>query len=386
MPFLFKRSRKERAKISSYKVPGFFEKGILLDLKIFTFGWWVYLSVPTKKGFFRFENIKGMVAEGLYRQRGKFARPFVHSGMVGICAFGVMLAPIVSENLPGRNNPWQIAAPGIVLSATTENPDISTTVSQKVRDLKTIYIVKDGDTLGSIAKTYGLTEQTVMWANDLNKKSVLKPGNSLIIPPEDGVLHKVEKGETIYSIAKKYDAEPQPMVDFPFNTYVNDETFALAIGQEVWVPNGVMPNDVPAPGSSGLALRRQTPNAGAVTASGSFVWPTQGLITQGFSWYHTGVDIANRAAPDILAVDSGTVVQSGWPDNSGYGMRVVIDHGNGLQTLYAHVQQVYVKTGQTVKRGDSIGQMGNTGRSTGTHLHFEVRNGGNKVNPLDYLK
>lgn len=353
------------------------------DLKEFFSGWYTYLSVPTKRGFFRFEGAKGFLAEGLYKQRGKFSRPFIHTGMMGITAMGIVLAPIVSDTV-GASNPWQIATPGVVLSATTQEEQTSTTISDKQRDLKTTYIVQDGDTVSSIASKYGLKEETILWANNLDKKSKLKLNQELVILPGDGILHKVSKGETIYSISKKYDAEPQPIVDFPFNTFVNDETFALAIGQEIFVPEGVMPTEA-AP-RTGLASRRQTPDAGSVTASGAFVWPTAGQISQGFSWYHRGIDIANRAAPDILAADSGTVTISGWPDNGGYGMRVIIDHGNGFQTLYAHLQATYVQVGQTVARGDAIGKMGSTGRSTGTHLHFEIRQGGNFVNPFEYLR
>lgn len=351
------------------------------DLKEFCFSWWIYLSVPTKKGFFRFENVKGILAEGLYKQRGKFARPFVHSGMVGICAVGVILAPVISDNLPG-NNPWQISTPSVVLSATSENPEILTQESDKYRDKIYKYSVLEGDTVASIAEKFGISQETILWQNNLTKKSTLKSGQTIEILPISGLLHKVSKGETIYSIAKKYEAEPQAIVDFPFNTFVNDETFALAIGQQLVIPDGIMPEDIP---TTGLASRRQTPNAGTVTASGSFVWPTSGTISQGFSWYHKGIDIANRAAPEILAADSGTVTVSGWPDNGGYGMRVIIDHGNGFQTLYAHLQATYVVTGQTVARGNPIGKMGSTGRSTGTHLHFEIHKGG-VLNPLEFLK
>ena len=119
---------------------------------------------------------------------------------------------------------------------------------------------------------------------------------------------------------------------------------------------------------------------------GSFVWPAQGSITQRYTWYHRGIDIANSGAPDILTADSGKVIIAGWPDNSGYGNRVVVDHGNGYVTLYAHLAKIYVVAGQTVARGSSLGKMGSTGRSTGTHLHFEIIKSGSKLNPLDVLK
>ncbi len=131
---------------------------------------------------------------------------------------------------------------------------------------------------------------------------------------------------------------------------------------------------------------RTTPDAGVVAGTGQFVWPTQGKITQNPAWYHMALDIANRGAPDVVAADGGTVVLAGFPDRSGYGNRVIIDHGNGFQTLYAHMAQVYVSAGQGVNRGAAIGKMGSTGRSTGVHLHFEVRDGGVLKNPWNYLQ
>lgn len=351
-----------------------------VEIREFLTLWWEFLATPTKKWFTRFEGAKGALAEGLYRQRGKFVRPFIHSGMLGIGAMGIMLAPIISEELPG-GNPWQLPAPSAVLSAATENPTTHTSVSDKVRDKVVFYVVQDGDTVSTIAEKFGISVETVLWQNKLDKKAKLSAGQKIQVLPVTGVLHKVARGETIYSIAKKFDAEPQAIVDFPFNTFVNDETFALAVGQELVIPEGTMPEERPV---SSLA-RRQTPSAGAVSASGVFAWPAVGQISQGFSWYHKGIDIANRAAPDVLAADSGTVVDA-TGSGGGYGIMVVIDHGNGYQTLYAHLSQLYVKAGQTVRRGDSLGKMGSTGRSTGIHLHFEVMSSAGKINPLEALK
>lgn len=354
----------------------------LRDFQEFAKSWWEYLSINLKRWFFVFETIKGKIAEGLYRQRGRLARPFVHSGMGIIAAIGIMLVPIISEELPGRSDPWQAPSPSSVLAAATENPATSTLISDKVRDRILEYEVQGGDTLSSIAEKFGISQDTIAWENILPKKAVLKPGQTLRILPVTGISYKVQKGETIYSIAKKTSAEPQAIVDFPFNTFVNDETFALAVGQVLIVPDGTPSEEAPAPS----AFARRTPDAGTVTASGDFVWPASGRISQGFSWYHKGVDIANKDAPDVLAADSGEVILAGWPDNVGYGNRVIINHGNGYTTLYAHLSQVYVVEGQRVRRGDAIGRMGSTGRSTGTHLHIEIRRDGVAVNPLELLR
>ncbi|OGM09055.1 hypothetical protein A2W13_03875 [Candidatus Woesebacteria bacterium RBG_16_36_11] len=344
-----------------------------------------YLVKNLHVSFIKFESGKSTFAQALYRQRGKLARRFMHSGMAGITALGIMIAPILAEEFPGRSvNPWEIPSSTEVLSATTEDPNMMTTVSEKVRDKIIEYKVVQGDTVSSIAEKFGVSEDTIRWQNDLQSKASIKVGQVLEILPVSGVYHKVGKGETVYSIAKKYDASPQAMVDFPYNSFTDDETFALAVGQMVVVPDGVKPNEIP--WSPVARVKQITPDAGTVVASGIFVWPTAGTISQRFVWYHKGMDIANHGTPDILAADAGTVVVAGWPDNYGYGNRVIIDHGNGYRTLYGHLSRIYVVSGQTVGRGAAIGKMGSTGRSTGVHLHFEVIKNGVYLNPLNVLR
>ena len=155
------------------------------------------------------------------------------------------------------------------------------------------------------------------------------------------------------------------------------------------MPDGVKPDSPKTtPKRQQPQYLAQGPSSPVFQALGGakFVWPTGGGLTQYFAWYHPGIDVANRAAPGIAASDGGKVIVAGWPDGSGYGNRVVLDHGNGYQTLYAHLSNVYVTSGQTVSRGQVIGQMGSTGRSTGTHLHFEIHFKGVPVNPLAILK
>jgi murein DD-endopeptidase MepM/ murein hydrolase activator NlpD len=297
----------------------------------------------------------------------------------------MVIAPVIAEEFPGRSvNPWELPTASTVLSATTQNPNIQTLISEKVRDQIIIYTVAPGDTVSTIAEKFGVSEDTIRWQNNLQSKNSIKIGQELQILPVTGISHKVQKGDTVYSIAKKYDTSPQGIVDFPYNTFTNDETFALAIGQSVIVPDGIMPEA--ALWSPSSRIKQITPDAGTVVASGSFVWPASGTITQRFSWYHPGVDIANNSSPNVLAADSGKVIIAGWPDAYGYGNRVIIDHGNGYVTLYAHLQTIYVTAGQTVSRGSAVGKMGSTGRSTGTHLHFEVSLNGSRLNPLDVLK
>lgn len=362
-------------------------KSFSSDLKIFTKELTKYLLSSSNKSVLKVQDGKDIFVTSLYRQRGKMAKRLMHSGMAGIAAFGVMVAPIVAEEFPGAStNPWEAPSPSQVLSASTDSSLTATIVADhEYRSDVIQYEVQEGDTVSSIASKFGVSTDTVRWQNDLASKDSIKVGEKLEILPVTGVAHKVNKGDTVYSIAKKYDVDPQVIVNYPFNTFVNDETFELAVGQSIIVPDGVKPDT-----STGTAIavsrpRQLTPNAGTVVASGQFAWPTQGVITQYYSWYHPGVDIANRAAPNVLAADSGTVITSGW-SNVGYGNHVIIDHGNGYRTLYAHMQKLYVVAGQTVNRGDALGQMGSTGRSTGTHLHFEVRLNGAHLNPLSVLK
>jgi len=359
-------------------------KMLLSDFKVFMLIMARYLIVHLHLSFIKFEAGKSVFVYVLYRQRGKYAKRFMHTSMAGLTALGVMIAPVIAQEFPGRSvDPWTISVPSTVLSASTQDPSTVTTVSDKEFRDKTIeYTVSSGDTLSSIAEKFGISVDTIRWENDLPAGDNIKEGTVLKILPVTGISHKVAKGDTVYSIAKKYDSVAQAIVNFPFNTFVNDETFELAVGQIVIVPDGVEPKAV----QSSPRIRRLTPDAGTVVASGAFVWPTGGQISQGFAWYHKAIDIANRAAPNIVAADAGKVVVAGWPDNSGYGNRVIIDHGNGYKTLYAHMSTIYVVNGQSVGRGSAIGKMGCTGRCTGTHLHFEVIRSGTYLSPLSVLQ
>lgn len=352
------------------------------DIKLFFSELFAFIFKTFHFSFLRFEEGKGFFVAALYRQRGKMSRRLTHTGMAALTALGVIVAPTIAQEFPGRSvNPWEISAAPAVLSAATQDPGVDTLVSSKVRDSIINYTVQEGDTVTSVAAKFGVSADTIRWQNDLTG-DFIKIGDTLEILPVTGVAHKVVKGDTVYSIAKKYDADAQAIADFPFNSFSNDETFELAIGQTVIVPDGVKPSGE---GNAIPRARQITPDAGTVVASGQFVWPVSGAITQYFSWYHPGIDIANNAMPIDVAADSGMVEFAGW-DSSGYGNMVLIDHGNGFKTRYAHLSQVMVISGQTVARGAAIGRMGSTGHSTGPHTHFEIYLNGVRVNPLNYLK
>lgn len=292
---------------------------------------------------------------------------------------------LIAESFPGlAKSPWEEALPpSAVLSAAIDEMETSTLVSIKPRSEIIEYEVQQGDTVSDIAEKFGVSIDTIRWANKLNSIKDIKPGQKLKILPVTGLTHQVGHGETIYSIAKKYSVDAQTIVNWPYNSYSNDETFALAAGQTLVVPDGVMPKEIPWVPQQYVALK-QAPAGGTAAGTGNFVWPAGGRITQRFVWYHKGLDIANKDAPSIVAADAGKVISAGWL--SGYGNQVTIDHGSGMATLYGHMTKLYVSAGQTVSQGQALGQMGATGRATGTHLHFEIRKSGAAQDPLAYLK
>lgn len=345
-----------------------------------------------------FERGKDLLVSFLLERRGARQKSFLRFSMAGLVATGLILAPILSNEYPGLAQSYDRENPsGILNTLTADNSTTETKESQKPRDGYLDYKVETGDTLGSIGQKFDVSLDSLRWANEDKIKNIntIAPNDTLKIPPVTGLYHTVKSGETVYSIAKKYypadnknvDSKilAQQIVDWPYNTFANDEIFSLTIGQKLFLPNGVKPAEVlwSPPAKPALV---EIPNLPQIIGGGQFLWPTGGTITQRQSWYHTGVDIANGSAPGVAAADSGRVIeaQSGW--NGGYGNLVRIDHGNGYITYYAHLAGIYVSIGQSVNRGQLIGQMGSTGRSTGTHLHFEVRKNGAVENPLSYLK
>ena len=360
---------------------------IVVDFGSYLNFWHRYLKNRIYTPFSTFETAKDVIVGGLYKDRGKKARPILHLGAVGLSFAVVMLGPRLFEQSQVASDERR----GNVLAAATEDVSFYTMQAEEVRALRggevMTHEIKDEETLEGIAAQYGLQKETVMWENNLKENATLTTGQQLKILPIDGIRHKVAKGETVASIGKKYgleDAQTQAIVDFPFNNFVNDETFELAPGQYLMIPGGVKPEEKSVTPSATFA-RTMTPDAGTVNATGSFIWPASGMITQGYSFYHKAIDIANNTSPPILAADSGVVITSGWT-SSGYGNHIIIDHGNGSKTLYANLSALSDSEGQSVIRGDVIGIMGTTGRSTGIHLHFEIRQDDVLLNPLSYLK
>jgi murein DD-endopeptidase MepM/ murein hydrolase activator NlpD len=347
-----------------------------------------YIRVRGYVWFAKFELLKDVLVDLLYKRRGKYTRPFLHFGTIALVFLVITFGPFIVEQRQKENG--QENATVVINSAYAYSNDLSTNQSDLVKSYRggevQDYLVKDGDTLSSIAQTFSLNVNTIVWENDIDPKVALKPGQHLRILPVDGVRHKVQRGETIYTIAKSYgldESQAQAIADYPFNEFKNYETFELAVGSTIMVPGGALLNAQFAAAPTIASVL--TPDAGAVTATGQFVWPAAGRITQGYSFYHKAFDIANHDGGPILAADSGVIIHAGW-DTTGYGNMIEIDHGNGFITLYGHLSVLQVQVGQHVSKGSVIGQMGSTGHSTGTHCHFEIRHGGVLENPGNYLK
>ncbi|OGE42237.1 hypothetical protein A3B45_04380 [Candidatus Daviesbacteria bacterium RIFCSPLOWO2_01_FULL_39_12] len=355
-----------------------------------------YLNKKTKILAAAFEKNKNFWVEILMQKRGMHQKRFWHGSMLGLASVGILTSGIlgggslISSTYPGIGGPdprfsdaFEPFPNGEVIEGFG---DIHTNISQKPRSEIIEYEVQSGDTLSSIAEKFNISTETIKWANDIVGDRI-KPDQTLKILPVSGVAHTVKSGDTLESVAKKYSANAQAVLDFPFNDVPDD--FQLKVGQLLIVPDGVPPETKikPTPKAQPQYLA-QGPSSPTFTApfGAQFIWPAGGSLTQYFAWYHPGIDIANRSAPGIAAADGGSVVVAGWPDSGGYGNRVVIDHGNGYRSLYAHLSNIYVSVGDTVTRGQLIGQMGSTGRSTGTHLHLEIHYKGMPVNPLAILK
>jgi len=244
------------------------------------------------------------------------------------------------------------------------------------------YTVLPGDTASSIAQQFDLSVNSILWANKLSKYSIIRPGDELKILPENGILHTVAKNDTLQKIADKYQADELSIIEQNENLNPN----SLTLGATIFIPGGVPPAPKIKKPARALAVKNIfTPAPVAIDTGTKLLWPAKSRrINQYFSWRHTGVDIDGNTGDPIYAAESGKVIRAGW--STGYGYNVMINHGNGIVTLYGHASKLLVKVGDTVKRGDVFALIGSTGWSTGPHVHFEVRVNGKKANPFSYTK
>jgi LysM repeat protein len=341
-----------------------------------------YLAKKIKILCLHFESAKNLIVGRLLWKRGMLYRPFTHASIL-ILAFSIFISTAFV-----KGSSLFATGEGGLLGQEDQNQIVAsyqtpiTIISEKPRDKIIEYEVLGGDTVSGIAEKFAISVETIKWANDMSDIDEIYPGDKLKILPVSGIAHSVVGGDTIYSVAKKYQAEAQAILDFPFNEI--GDNLALKIGQILIVPDGAPPQKSKPPPTQYLA-KVNIPQ-GPISAIGKFLWPAFGQqISQYFSWYHPGIDISNLSGGPVRAADGGKVIVSGWPDAQGYGRRIIIDHGNGYTTLYAHLSSVQVSVGQYVSRGQTIGMMGSTGRSTGVHLHLEIRKNGTALNPLSLL-
>jgi murein DD-endopeptidase MepM/ murein hydrolase activator NlpD len=247
------------------------------------------------------------------------------------------------------------------------------------------YTVKGGDTVLAVAEKFGLQPETLMWSNSIIEQNPdrLSIGDELRILPVDGVLHVVKPGETLSDLSDEYGVEMQAIVGYTGNSLATTAD-TLSVGRELVIPGGTRAFAT-ATADYGGAYSVDVPD-NAPTGSGNFSWPSAGYVSQGYWAGHPAIDIAGWVGSPVTAADGGYVVLAGGGWNGGYGNHVIIDHGNGFTTLYAHLNSIFVSPGMTVSKGRQLGTMGNTGNSTGPHLHLEVRYGGVPYNPSNYLK
>lgn len=234
---------------------------------------------------------------------------------------------------------------------------------QTQSDQISIYVVREGDSLSQIAKMFNVSTNTIIWSNDIKRGSLIRPGQTLIILPISGVRHVVVKDDTLKGIAKKYGGDLEEILQY------NDLTLAdvLAVGDVVVIPDGEIA--MPVYSTGGTVVR----GAGGPSYTGYYIPPVNGRRSQGLHGYNA-VDLAASYGATIVAAASGQVIisrSSGW--NGGYGNYIVVRHNNGTQTLYSHNSKNIVYSGQYVIQGQVIGYVGSTGKSSGAHVHFEVR-------------
>ncbi len=267
-------------------------------------------------------------------------------------------------------------APDILLSAVVPR----TLIPRRYRIDPITYTVETGDNVSTIADKFGISVETILWNNGNleDNPDYISLGDVLTILPVSGVYHTVAEGDTLESIAEQYKASVEDIITYEGN-YL-EEPYTLVVGEKLIVPGGRRPYKV----RHVVAWSGEIPE-GAERGSGIFGWPMSGYITQRYHEYHLAVDIAAPQGTPIKAADSGYVAVVGRSDY-GYGRYVLIDHGNGFQTLYAHFSVIYVQVGQSVGKGQTIGLCGSTGKSTGPHVHFEIKLNGVRRNPMIYLK
>lgn len=310
-------------------------------------------------------------------------------------------AAVVQAEIPTLG-PLSVDLPAFTIGSDPASVDreseLYTIIPTRPREDVITYTVSSGDSVFEIATNFNLKPETILWANYATLKDspdMITEGMVLNIPPVNGVYYQWQQGDSIDGVASKFNATIADILGWSGN-HLDLVDPKVAAGQWIMVQNGhrefvqwVIPT-IPR-GRAGVSTSLYGAGAceGGYTGSygsGTFIWPAPNHVLSGNDFWsgHLGIDIAAGFGDPIYASDSGVVVFAGGA-YGGYGNMVMIDHGNGYQTLYAHLSSVASRCGQSVGQGTVIAYAGSTGNSTGTHLHFEIRYGGGFVNPWTYL-
>jgi murein DD-endopeptidase MepM/ murein hydrolase activator NlpD len=282
---------------------------------------------------------------------------------------------------------------------------LHTTLPTRPRTDVLKYTVVKGDTLFGIAEMFGLQPETLLWGNQFvlgDNPHNLRPEQELNILPVNGTYYKWQAGDGLNGVSDFFGVTTEEIIDYPGNSLdpaaIGDYAHPnIEPGTWLIIPNGTrefvtwsapeIPRDNPSVAKV-LGPGACSSVADGAVGAGVFIWPANNHFLSGFDYSpstnHSGIDIDGETGDPVYAADNGVVVYSGW-NNWGYGNVVVINHGNGWQTLYAHLNAYNVSCGQSVWQGSVIGAIGNTGNSSGSHLHYEMMYNGTKVNPWDYL-
>lgn len=302
---------------------------------------------------------------------------------------------------------FEVPDPDVSTVSLERFTNIDTTLPEKPRFDIEKYTVVEGDTVFGIAEKFNLNPSTILWGNLYilgDDPHRLFPGLELNILPQNGVLHVWSAGEGLNGVSRYYGVTPEDVINWPGNNLVAAEVGDFAApniepGTELFVPNGerdFITWSAPRITRSNPAVARNIgPGACGVIMDGAvgigtFIWPAPQRFISGYDYSpatnHFAIDIGGHLGDTLYASDNGVVVYSGWNDY-GYGYMVVIDHGGGWQTLYAHMSTIYFGCGASVFQGDVIGLMGSTGNSSGPHLHFEMRHDDyGRVDPKLFLQ
>lgn len=328
-------------------------------------------------------DLKALTVKKLIWSRGKLGRPIANLIILAVAFIVFTFGEILNGS---RLVNSQEVNPDYLSNITDIIPNRNTTLTlvpeERKNNQEINYTIQSGDTLSSIGQQFKISIDALKYVNNLTDNSVLTVGDVITVPPVSGLVHKVEDGDSLESIAEKYDVPAQAIADF---NYILDVS-KLAVGSELVIPGAKVPQVPvyipPTPIYTQPSLA-SVPNLGD-----GFIWPTTTrIISQYFSWYHNGLDIAvpwSWGMPPIFASSGGTVERAGW-DPWGLGLHVVINHGNGYETVYGHMSSIGVGYGQRVSKGQTIGIMGNTGNSSGPHVHFMIRYGGVPQDPLGFV-